>query len=127
MPTKIEERGDFECFGRCGKHGVDKAAHLRVTDRALAEPHRTYIQAVSSKKNGRASRMTFLVGTGPRHPNEPRGRRGGQTYVDSCARESPRSTSSRVRKTRRWLGPSLQAAGRTAVDPVDMNGVAVSE
>ena len=40
MPTKIEERRDFECFGRCG-HRVDKAAHLRVTDRALAEPRRT--------------------------------------------------------------------------------------
>ena len=74
MPRQIVERRGFECLGRCGKHGVDKAAHLRVTDSALAEPHRTHVKAVSSKKNGRASRMTFLVGTGPRHPNEPRGR-----------------------------------------------------
>jgi hypothetical protein len=35
-PTKVDERGDFECFGRCG-YDVDMAAHLRVTDRAPAE------------------------------------------------------------------------------------------
>jgi hypothetical protein len=60
MPTKIEERGDFECFGWCGKHGVDKAAHLRVTDSALAEPHRRHVKAVSSKMNGRGESNDVL-------------------------------------------------------------------
>ena len=52
MPTKIEERGDFECFVRCGTRGVEMTAHLRVTDSALAEPHGTSVVAVSSKKDG---------------------------------------------------------------------------
>ena len=52
MPTrKLEERWDFEYFGRCGTFGVDMAAHLRVTDSALAEPRRTEVKQFSSKKS----------------------------------------------------------------------------
>jgi hypothetical protein len=62
LTRKAVERWDLERFERCGKFGCDKAAHLRVTDGALAEPCCSDVRCVSSNKNGRAARLTFFVG-----------------------------------------------------------------